>query len=77
MNIHEFKKNDIITRVEPTESVRYDCSYMSERLVFIGAKNGSIVIKHHSFGAIVLPELQWGEGWNYYPEDLVNLVEKK
>lgn len=75
MKITEFKKHDLITRVEP--NLLGDRSFMSEKMVFVGCEKGSIVvINEESFGTIVLPEDGWSNGWNYYPQNLVDEAEK-
>ncbi len=73
MNINEFKQNDVITRVEPDK--RGDASYISARMVLVGVKYQTIVLEHEQYGAIVLDEFHWSEGWNYYPDNLVNLAK--
>jgi hypothetical protein len=49
-SIHEFNPGDILTRVEPSAlmgnsfitggDINYDCSYIGEKLIFVGTANG-------------------------------------
>lgn len=53
-SIYEFKKNDVVVRVEPSSIIGYsimnpdgtrDRSYIGEKLIFVGVTNGCIYLK--------------------------------
>ena len=80
-SIYDFNPGDIITRVEPSAltnssfmPVNYDCSYIGEKLIFLGVANGCIYLeptdsftylleKGHPIGAKLH---QFEYGWAHY-----------
>jgi len=74
MKITDFKEDDIITREEPNQGG--DRSYQNDRLLYIGTQNGMIVLiqldGHFENEIIKLGTDWWNEGWNYYPQSLLD-----
>tara|TARA_R110000737_G_scaffold26268_1_gene45063 strand:- start:23 stop:388 length:366 start_codon:yes stop_codon:yes gene_type:complete len=79
--IYEFKKGDIIVRVESAKAIAggigdgiKDRSYVGEKMLFHGIANGVIYIKPtqkvsifiSNEGFIDLPLDNWDEGWDYW-----------
>lgn len=88
-SIHDFNPGDIITRVEPSAltnsnfmPISYDCSYIGEKLIFIGVANGCIYLEPTDSFSIILEKghligaklHKFEYGWAHYidPITLVN-----
>lgn len=79
MNITEFKEDEIITRVKPTSEIG-DRSYMGDKLIFVGIKAGKIVLirdTEYDRGIVELGTDWWSDGWDYYPQDLMDKALQK
>lgn len=94
-SIYDFNPGDIVTRIEPTVRINkamfmggldYDCSYVGEKLVFIGLANGCAYFEStESFAFLLgkrklidLPIHKFEMGWAHYidPITLVNAKPK-
>jgi hypothetical protein len=77
MRITKFKPGDIITRTQKCiiDEDTTDRSYIGSRMILTGLKNGLIILELDHYGVILLPEDEWAEGWNYYPDDIVSIAE--
>lgn len=83
MNIKNFKENDIITRNEPVtyaHSGDADGSYLGSRIILVGVDEKSKII---FLVAPLVREIElsyardgWDEGWEYYPETLLEKAKK-
>lgn len=92
-SIYDFKSGDIVTRIEPAAlvsggmdfmmpNVRYDCSYIGEKLVFVGTANGCAYFEATESFSYLLEKGQpislglhrFSEGWAHYidPRTLVD-----
>lgn len=73
MNIREFKEDDIITRVEPSEHCG-DLSYLGDKFLFVGVDKGLIFLiklDKYYIGMILKLETDiWSEGWDFYPHEM-------
>ena len=77
MKIDNFKKYDVVTRNERSKHKISDGSYMGDRMVFFGYKDNIITLEHEEFGAIILSGAEWIDGWAYYPDELVEEINRK
>jgi len=82
-SIYDFRPGDIVTRIEPTAIINqsmfmggldYDCSYIGEKLVFLGIANGCAYFEPtYSFSymlekgnPISLPVYKFEHGWAHF-----------
>lgn len=73
MNIKEFKKGDVITRVNPAIiDGGTDFSYIGAPLELIGIANGLIYFSDINKFSVSLPSYSYSENWDRYidPETL-------
>lgn len=88
-SIYNFNPGDIVTRVEPAKLNNsfvngFDCSYVGEKLVFVGIANGcayfeatdpfSLVLQKNKL--IDLPIHRFENGWAHYI-DPITLINSK
>jgi hypothetical protein len=79
MKIQQFKKGDIITRIQRS-SITGDRSYMGEKIIFVGIANNQIyyfLLEYKYIGVNKLRNVElkdWEDGWDYYtePNTLIN-----
>lgn len=85
MNINQFKEGDIITRTERAK-VHYsdigDGSWINDKFEFVGIEKSMIVLIHleECFKNEILKvdnDKAWSEGWDYYPEKLIDKAKKR
>jgi len=93
-SIYDFNPGDIITRIKPAAMIgnsefipiKYDCSYIGEKLIFVGIANGCIYLEPTDSFSYLLEEgkpigaklHRFEEGWAHYidPVTLVNAKPK-
>ncbi len=80
MNINKFKEDDIITRSEPIKN-NGDRSYQGDKMLFVGVEANTIVlIKLEGYDMGEIRKLNtdwWSEGWDYYPQTLMDKALSK
>lgn len=73
-HINTFLEDDIITRSEP--STHGDRSYQGDKMQLVGTESGMIVLiklEEYDMGEIRKLEMDWwSEGWDYYPQTLLD-----
>jgi hypothetical protein len=87
--IHDFNPGDIVTRVQPVRLNNsfvdgFDCSYVGEKLIFVGVANGCAYFEPtDSFSLVIqkgrlidLPIHRFEDGWAHYI-DPITLVNSK
>lgn len=88
-SICDFSPGDIVTRVEPAKLSNrfadgFDCSYVGEKLIFVGVANGCVYFEPTDSFSIVLqksrlidlPIHRFENGWAHYI-DPITLINSK